>query len=310
LGGGGLDVIEVPGGASLRVFDGDVNAAVWSPDGAQIAFSRWGNGPEGVYVVNRDGGELRELSTKGTHVIEWSGTGKRLAFFRDEHVYLLDVDSGQTVDIPDVVDFSFAWSPQGTEVAFANDSGLHVYDAKEGALRQIADGPSDGFVLWSPDGSRIIFPFGPQVPFAHNPEVGIQAPYVVGAQGDTEPTPLPVASTISWSPDGSRIAYLEFGCVTGAWDIYTVAPDGGSPRPVTRTPETVKEGPYWSPTGTAIAYSTFGQIILLDVESGVAQTLVSSDPTAGGDMHLHGSPWSPDGRYIQFTAGTAHGICD
>jgi hypothetical protein len=32
--------------------------------------------------------------------------------------------------------------------------------------------------------------------------------------------------------------------------------------------------------------------------------------TTGRDIHLHGSPWSPDGRYIQFTVGTAHGICD
>jgi Tol biopolymer transport system component len=42
------------------------------------------------------------------------------------------------------------------------------------------------------------------------------------------------------------------------------------------------------------------------------QTLVVSGTpeSQGPGIHLHGPVWSPDGRYIQFTAGTAHGICD
>ena len=219
--------------------------------------------------------------------------------------------------MPDVVDFSFGWSPDGTELAFGSESGLYVYDVNTGERRQVAAGPSAGPILWSPDGTRIAFSFGPLVPFvygpyANDPEVGVQVLNVVDVRGSEEPRPVSPARYPAWSPDGTRLGYVSEGCITDGWDIYTVGPDGGSPVPLTTTPKTVKEGPYWSPTGTTIAFSTFGELILLDAESEEQRTLVASGwpETLGRDIHLHGPVWSPDGRYIQFTAGTAHGICD
>jgi TolB protein len=317
--GGGLDVIEVPGGPAVRVFDGGVDTAAWSPNGTQIAFSQWGEGPEGVYVVNSDGSALRQLSPRGTHAVEWSPTGDRLAFSRDEHIYILHVPSGEVTDVAQRAhDFAyFAWSPDGTTLAFTNDSGLYIYDPDTGDRRQVAAGPSDGPILWSPDGSRIAFRFGPRVApayglYANDPEGGAPIFHVAEVQGVTEPKPLLPARDPSWSPDGTKIAFLGDGCITGNWDIYTVAPDGSSAESLTAMPEGAKEGPYWSPTGATIAFSTFGELILLDAESGELRTLVVSGwpETAGRDIHLHGPVWSPDGRYIQFTAGTAHGICD
>jgi len=261
LGGGGLDVIDLPAGPAVRIFDGGVDTAAWSPDGTQIAFSRWGEGPEGVHVVNSDGSGLRQLWGRGTHAVGWSASGDRFAFARGERIYLLHVPSGEVTDVAQRA-HDLAWSPDGTTLAFTDDTGLYIYDPDTVERRQLAAGPSGGPILWS--------------------------------------------------PDGAKIAYLSDGCVTGNWDIYTVGPDGSSEVRLTSTPETVKEGPYWSPTGASIAFSTFGELILLDAESGELRTLVVSGwpETAGRDIHLHGPVWSPDGRYIQFTAGTAHGICD
>jgi Tol biopolymer transport system component len=316
MGQGGLDVIDVPTGPAVRVFNGDVSGAAWSPDGTQIAFSSYGQGPEGVYVVNSDGSGLRQLWGRGTHAVGWSASGDRFAFARGERIYLLHVPSGEVTDVAQRA-HDLAWSPDGTTLAFTDDTGLYVYDPDTGERRQIAVGPSGGPILWSPDGSRIAFPFGPRVPMAYggyagDAEVGLQIPHVVEVEGSTEPKPLPPARYPSWSPDGTKIAFLSEGCITGEWDIYTVAPDGSSEVRLTSTPETVKEGPYWSPTGATIAFSTFGELILLDAESGEMQTLVESGwpETTGRDIHLHGAVWSPDGRYIQFTVGTAHGICD
>jgi Tol biopolymer transport system component len=148
--------------------------------------------------------------------------------------------------------------------------------------------------------------------YAGDPEVGQQILHVVELEGSSEPKPLPVATTMSWSPDGSQIAYREFGCITGTWDIYTIDPGSVSMERLTSVPEGPKEGPFWSPASTTIAFSTFGELMLADAESGELQTLA----TSGGSesyrpgIHLHDSVWSPDGRYIQFSAGGAHGICD
>ena len=136
-------------------------------------------------------------------------------------------------------------------------------------------------------------------------------------RGSTEPRPLPPARNLSWSPDGTQIAYLSEGCITGKWDIYTLAPDGSSEVRLTSTPGDAKEGPVWSPTGTTLAYSTFGELMAIDAQSGEVRTLATVDRVGSPSavLHIHGSewsalPWSSDGRYVAFHAGFAHGICD
>ena len=320
---GGLDLIEIPAGPAVRIFTGEVDTLTWSPDGDQIAFSP----AQGTYVINRDGSGLKRLS-ESTGWVSWSPRGDRIAL-QGPGLHLVEVATGDTSEIPDATQApwfsgSVSWSPDGTLLAFVNDSGLYIYNPDTGDRRQIAVGPS-GFPSWSPDGSRIAFQFGPRVAmtygaYAHDPEAGMRLYHVVEVDGSTDPKPLPPARSPSWSPNGTSMTYLSDGCITGEWDVYTVRPDGSSAkRPdgssakrLTDTPDSVKEGPVWSPTGPSIAYSTLDKLMLVDAESGELQTLA----TSGGSesyrpgIHLHDSVWSPDGRYIQFGAGGAHGICD
>jgi len=321
IGQGGLDLIDVPAGPAVRIFESDIATAAWSPDGQQIAFSRFDNGPEGLYVINRDGSGLEQLSEKGTRAIRWSPTGDRIAFKSSEHLYLLEVVSGEIGEVADLA-HGFAWSPDGRSLAFSNDRGLYLYEPDSGESTELAVGYSDGPLHWSPDGSRMAVRLGPRIAmthggYAHDPSVGPQLVHVVDVQGSPEPKPLPPARSPSWSPDGTSIAYLSEGCITGKWDIFTVQPDGSSATPLTSTPEDIKEGPVWSPTGSAIAFSDFVKLMLVDAESGEFRTLAVSGRAEGQGptIHLHGSdwnnsPWSSDGRYIAFSAGFDHGICD
>jgi len=320
-GQGGLDLIEIPAGPAVRILTGDVDTLTWSPDGAQIAFSPAQGGalPQGTYVINRDGSGVKRLSER-TGWISWSPRGDWIAL-QGPGLNLVEVATGDTSEIPDATQApwysgSVSWSPDGTLLAFVNESGLYVYNPDTGDRRQVAVGPSV-FPSWSPDGRRIAFYFGPRIPMAYggyagDPEVGQQIPHVVELEGSSEPKPLPAAATTSWSPDGSQIAYLEFGCITGTWDIYTIDPGGLSMRRVTSVPKGPKEGPFWSPTSTTIAFSTFGELMLADAESGELRTLAASGGSGAyrPEIHLHGAVWSPDGRFIQFGAGGAHGICD
>lgn len=313
---GGLDLIEIPAGPAVRIFTGEVDTLTWSPDGAQIAFSP----AQGTYVINRDGTGLKRLS-ESTGWISWSPRGDRIAL-QGPGLHLVEVATSDTSEIPDATQApwysgSVSWSPDGNLLAFTNDSGLHLCEPDSGERQQLAVGQSNGPILWSPDGSRIAFRFGPRIAmtyraYAHDPQVGPQLPHVVDVQGSAEPKPLPPGRGLSWSPDGTRIAYLSEGCITGNWDIFTVQPDGSSATPLTDTPDSAKEGPVWSPVGSSIAFSTLDKLMLVDADSGQLRTLAVSDTmaTSGVPLHLHGSNWSADGRYIVFFVAGAHGICD
>jgi Tol biopolymer transport system component len=312
-----IDLVDIEEGSAVRILSDDVAAAAWSPDGSRIAFSGHIDGTKGLYVIDSDGSGLKLRSERGAYALEWSAKGDHIAFLDSpDHVYVLEVASGETVDLADVGGYALAWSPNGAELAFTNESGLYVYDAETGERRQVAVGPSGGPILWSPDGSRIAFRFGPRVAMtrgidAGNPNAGFRILHVVEVDGSGDPKPLPPARSVSWSPDGTKITYLSEGCITAEWDIYTVDPDGGWATRLTNTPETFKEGPFWSPTGATIAFETSDDLMLLNAESGKIRTLASGGPQSGGPgIHLHDPPWSPDGRYILFGAGGAHGICD
>jgi Tol biopolymer transport system component len=312
-----IDLVDIEESSAVRILSDAVSAAAWSPDGSRIAFSSHANGTKGLYVINSDGSGPKRLSEREPYALAWSAKGDHIAFLDSpDHVYVLEVASGQTVDLADVGGYALAWSPNSSVLAYTNNGGLYVHDADTGERRQVAVGPSDGPILWSPDGSRIAFRFGPRVAMTRgidvgNPNAGLRIFHVVEVNGSGEPKPLPPARTVSWSPDGTKIAYLSEGCITGNWDIYTVAPDGTSEARLTTTPETVKEGPFWSPTGATIAFSTIEQLMLVDTDSGKIRTLASGGPQSGGPgIHLHDPPWSPDGRYIMFSAGGAHGVCD
>ena len=56
----------------------------WSPDGARIAFTSDRNGAYNLYVMDSDGGNVRQLThEEAPHVVyfpSWSGDGKRIVF--------------------------------------------------------------------------------------------------------------------------------------------------------------------------------------------------------------------------------------
>ncbi len=320
MGQGGLDLITVPTGPAVRIFDGDVAAAAWSPGGNRIAFSPDAAGTKGLHIIDRDGSGLRQLADNARPwVITWSPSGDHIAFRAGESAtYLVPVAGGEAELIGRFWDL--AWSPVGDSLALAGDDGLYLYDADTGDRRQLAPGPAGGRLVWSPDGSAILFPYGEPVPYTHgayagDPSVGALRLHLVNVDDPGRPAPLALGRNVSWSPDGVRIAYLSEGCVTEDWNIYTTLPGGLSANPLTSTPATAKEGPVWLPTGSVIAFSTFDKLLTVDANSGEVRTIAVSDAYPRSGLHLHGggwggSPWSPHGRYLLFHVGGSHGICD
>jgi Tol biopolymer transport system component len=102
-------------------------SARFSRDGTRIAFASFRSGGSEVWIVERDGSGVRQLTTLGaTGVLigEWSPDGTRIAF----------------------------------EAAIAGNSDVYVVGADGGHLRRLTAEPSiEGVPMWSRDGQWIYF---------------------------------------------------------------------------------------------------------------------------------------------------------
>jgi len=98
------------------------------------------------------------------------------------------------------------------------------------------------------------------------------------------------------APDGSAIAFL-MADEQEVVQLWTVSPNGGAPRQVTRLAHSVQSAFSWHPQGAAVAFISDNQVMRCDIESGVCQPLTDrSDQPPSGDAVV----WSPDGQMIAF----------
>ena len=191
---------------------------VWSPDGSQIAFTRFRDLDPAPTVSNVD----TELL-----VVNSDGTGQMIV--ADTH--------GD--------DHSPVWSPDGTRIAFHHSTQsttkIMLVNADGTGQRALARTRGQEWgPRWSPDGTLIAFT---GVPHRH----GVPSVHIVGADGSDQTT-VGLGANPRWSPDGSRIAFVDYGDTGSTWEIVSINPDGTDPTPLSRTgPETIPTGLVWSP---------------------------------------------------------------
>lgn len=159
---------------TLRVLDQPFSPPVWSPDSRRIAFQA----PDGLWVVDRDGGDSVLLSATGA---------------------------------------SPTWSPDGTWIAFSNraagdppnDTDLMVVSSSGGAPRPLVDTDGDQIApSWSPDGTLIAFVDKAPGPPANWYRVGVVRPDGSGLR--IFPDAIP-EEQIAWMPDSRRLVVARPG---------------------------------------------------------------------------------------------------
>jgi Tol biopolymer transport system component len=100
------------------------------------------------------------------------------------------------------------------------------------------------------------------------------------------------------SPDGSRIAFLMKDDA-GVVQLWTVSPNGGSLRQVTRNLWPVASAFTWSPDGRHIAHVMDNSVCVTAVASGQTKRLTSRTDDFSGPRP-EACVFSPDGKRIAF----------
>ena len=110
-----------------------------------------------------------------------------------------------------------------------------------------------------------------------------------------------------WSPNGTRIAF--YSNRSGTYEIWTIAPDGGTLQPITNAPEYSALYPSWSPNGARMAFVDLTikhAVVVFYPRKPWSEQMpeVLPPPPGPPNSNCVGLAWSADGRRL---AGNVNG---
>jgi dipeptidyl aminopeptidase/acylaminoacyl peptidase len=250
------------------------------PAGGTLVYAAYQTGGWALNLVEADGSDDRMLRFDLPGDVfhpTWSPDASRIAFDMDNDIYSVYVDGSEPVRLTDGPgsDYLPAWSPNGKQIAYVHDEDIWVMNADGSESQPIISAPDlDSEPAWSPDGTHLVF----QSNRSGNPEI-----YTMAADGTdlTQITHSPsFDGSPAWSPDGTEIAFASDRDGPG---IYLMDSSGSEVRRVARAAQVGPLDPEWSPDGSQLAYTgpPVGEqrgtaIVLMDLSSGKASTVVGA----------------------------------
>jgi Tol biopolymer transport system component len=215
---------------------------------------------------------------------------------RDLDLFTVDVKTGELkrlTDTPDVMEKWPAYSPEGKRIAFVGridterekniPRDVFVMDADGSNRRHLAHHTEGlGFhfaeLRWSPDGSKIIYPY---YNFSVSDVEHYTDIFVIdvdkGGYVNLTDSPNIIDDAPSWSPDSKKIAYYSGNLTTGFYTYVTDA-DGGN-----KTRLYQSGGPAsWTPDGKGLIFTNrlnVYEVMVIDADGKNLRTLARSEGT-------------------------------
>lgn len=239
-----------------RVSEYNGGLQFWPGDPSRLAFTPLINGVSHPFVMDRDGGNKKDLSDGAegfTYGLSASPDGSRIAYHKDYQIYVANADGSNAVKIDTGNPFNFVprWSPDGQWLMFVSgehyDCHPHVVKSDGSELRKIADrrghtgvmtvydvfdfhGGSSDVPAWSIDGRWIYFTskIEGRVELMRVSLEGTEEQLTYSQRPESmnyHPTP---------TPDGK---WILFGSTSsGRRQIHRIPADGGKSVRVTNVP--------------------------------------------------------------------------
>ena len=303
----------------LRIAAGPIWAPAWSPDGNEIAFTRYVRPREyGIFTVPALGGSERRVGTVWTERgdgLDWSPDGKLLAtvdtWGEKGHraIFLISLETGEkrrfTSPFPDIQpglllgDSNPVFSPDGRMLAFlrarvaATDEDIFVKSVEGGEPRRLTY--DDAYIYgldWTKDGESIVFA-------SERGQSDRSRLWRVDAHGG-EPFLVGFGENASGvTIAGDALIYSESRGDSDIWRIGGPAAEGSvAAQRLISSPQRDHQ-PRFSPNGEEIAFVTErmgrSEIWICNSEGDACRSLPNSATRAIWPQ------WSPDGRNIVFT---------
>jgi dipeptidyl aminopeptidase/acylaminoacyl peptidase len=251
--GGSIYVINADGTGLRLLLNGGLDPAL-SPDGQQVAFTRWGP-TEGVYLINIDGSNERQVhAARQPKSPTWSADGIQL-IFNLQHGGRLDTtkeckfsSSEDEPDLPpDAYDVDRKTIIEGERYEFCYwlppkpGWALRQLDLTTGQFKDLSSDFGSFGPTWDPvNGWRVVYTGDVslvQLDLNQNTRVSVAA-------GTRDRTP-------AFSPDGSRLA-LAHKQENDQWAIQVINMTTNERTQLTLVGNNIS--PTWSPDGTQIAF--------------------------------------------------------
>jgi tricorn protease len=295
---------------------------VFSPDGSKIAFIAAYDGSQGVYVIQADGGEPRQLTfhPADRKVVGWTPDGKSVVFrstriaFDDNiaQIFTVPAEGGAVTPVPLPRGAQASFSPDAKRIAYVpqiqgqywwkryrggRTSGIWIANLADSSIQATIprDNSNDSNPMWVDDVIYFLSDRNGAVTlFSYDPR-SQQVKQIVKNEG------LDITSA---SASSGTIVYSQFGSLH-LLDLKSGKDQAIEPQPVGDLPQikphTRKIEPNQlyvagiAPDGAGAVFGARGEILTVSADTGAIRNLTNTTDVVERDPS-----WSPDGKSIAY----------